>query len=127
MTQNIKWVAGLIVLAALGLLIWMSTHANAADLGGNCCADLEERIAELEATSAKKGNRKVSLTITGQVDAGLSWVSIGDFDKTQVMQNGNDRSFVAFVGKGQINKDMSAGYKIEIDLAQLGLLGSPVL
>jgi len=42
--------------------------ARAADLGGNCCADLEERIAELEATTARKGNRKMSLTITGQVN-----------------------------------------------------------
>ncbi len=41
--------------------------ANAADLGGNCCADLEERVAELEATTARKGNRKVSLTVSGWV------------------------------------------------------------
>ena len=41
--------------------------AGAADLGGNCCADLEERIAELEATTGRKGNRTVSLTITGWV------------------------------------------------------------
>jgi len=39
--------------------------ANAADLGGDCCADLEERVAELEATIARKGNRKVSLTLSG--------------------------------------------------------------
>ena len=42
--------------------------AKAADLGGDCCADLEERVAELEATTARKGNRKMSLTITGQVN-----------------------------------------------------------
>ena len=41
--------------------------ARAADLGGDCCADLEERVAELEATTARKGNRRVSLTISGQV------------------------------------------------------------
>ena len=57
---------GLSALAAAGLLAGgMATGASAADLGGNCCADLEERIAELEATTARKGNRKVSLTITG--------------------------------------------------------------
>ena len=43
------------------------TPASAADLGGNCCADLEERIAELEATTVRKGNRKVSLQISGYV------------------------------------------------------------
>ena len=45
--------------------------ATAADLGGDCCADLEERVAELEATTARKGNRRVSLTITGQVSTAL--------------------------------------------------------
>src|SRR3990172_1530616 len=54
-------------LAAAGLLAGglSVSSASAADLGGNCCADLEERIAELEATTARKGNRKVSLTISG--------------------------------------------------------------
>ena len=48
-------------LVASGLLMGGLTagSASAADLGGNCCADLEERIAELEATTARKGNRKV--------------------------------------------------------------------
>ena len=50
----------LLALAAVGVLAGGMTTANAADLGGNCCADLEERIAELEATTVRKGNRKVS-------------------------------------------------------------------
>ena len=63
---------GTILAAALaaGLSI-TTTAANAADLGGNCCADLEDRIAELEATTARKGNRKMSLTIYGQVNAAI--------------------------------------------------------
>ncbi len=55
-----------------GLLIG-SAPARAADLGGDCCADLEERIAELEATTARKGNRKVSLEISGQVNEAVLW------------------------------------------------------
>ena len=56
-------------LVAAGLLVGGLSvgSASAADLGGNCCADLEERIAELEATTARKGNRKVSLTVSGWV------------------------------------------------------------
>jgi opacity protein-like surface antigen len=40
-----------------------ATSAIGANLGvsGSCCADLEERVAVLEATTARKGNRKVSL------------------------------------------------------------------
>ena len=51
----------------------MGTTAMAADLGGNCCADLEERIAELEATTVRKGNRKVSLPISGFVSHHVMW------------------------------------------------------
>ena len=63
-------------LVAAGLLVGglSAGSASAADLGGNCCADLEERIAELEATTARKGNRKVSLTISGWVgEQALYW------------------------------------------------------
>jgi hypothetical protein len=55
------------MLAAVGLFVGGVPSAKAADLGGDCCADLEERVAELEATVARKGNRRVSLTISGQV------------------------------------------------------------
>ena len=59
--------SSLSALVAAGLLMGglSAGSASAADLGGNCCADLEERIAELEATTARKGNRKVSLTVSG--------------------------------------------------------------
>ncbi len=57
----------------VGLLI-AATPARAADLGGDCCADLEERVAELEATTARKGNRKGSLTVSGWVkQAVFAW------------------------------------------------------
>ena len=59
------------IAAALGLTLggfaFKATPARAADLGGDCCADLEERVAELEATTVRKGNKKVSVTISGWV------------------------------------------------------------
>ena len=69
------------VAAALGLFVGVSS-SQAADLGGNCCADLEERIAELEATTARKGNRKMSLTISGQVHRAVIWYDDGHSNKT---------------------------------------------
>jgi hypothetical protein len=53
-------------LVAAGLLLYAlsTTAASAADLGWNCCANLEERVAELEGTMARKGNRKVRLTVS---------------------------------------------------------------
>ena len=52
----------------LGAGLLAAMPAWAADLGSDGVADLEERIAELEATTARKGNRKVSLTISGYVN-----------------------------------------------------------
>src|SRR5262249_209825 len=72
------------IAAALGLVV-SAGSASAADLGGNCCADLEERIAELEATTVRKGNRKMSLTISGQVDRVVTWY---DDSKTSVAYYG---------------------------------------
>ena len=49
MTGGFMTSAGrLSLFAAASLLMLGGTSAGAADLGGNCCADLEERIAELE-------------------------------------------------------------------------------
>jgi len=45
-----------------GLVSSIAT-SHAADLGGNCCADLEERVAEREATTTRKGNVIVSLKV----------------------------------------------------------------
>ena len=70
-----KSVSRVALFAAAGLFMGgvAMPSAKAADLGGDCCADLEERVAELEATTARKGNRKMSLTITGQVHRMVLW------------------------------------------------------
>jgi predicted porin len=116
------------LVAACAAVAIMPISANAADLGGNCCADLEERIAELEATTARKGNRKVSLRVYGQVNAGLLMVDAGDFSDERVTQFGSDTdgTFVGFTGNAKIRNDLAAGYVIEIGLDQLGLLGSGI-
>ena len=65
------------IAAALGMTLggfaMSATPAKAADLGGDCCADLEERVAELEATTVRKGNKKVSVTLSGWVVKLGSW------------------------------------------------------
>jgi hypothetical protein len=73
-----KSTSSLAVLAAVGLFVGGVPSAKAADLGGDCCADLEERVAELEATVARKGNRRVSLTISGQVTTAVMAWDAGD-------------------------------------------------
>ncbi len=63
---------------ALGGYAMSTSPANAADLGGDCCADLEERVAELEATTVRKGNKKVSVTISGWVVKDINFWDDGD-------------------------------------------------
>ena len=94
-----------------------AAQASAADLGGDCCADLEERVAELEATTARKGNRKVSLTITGWVAEQVMWWDDGHEQNTYVIGLGtNYASNVQFVGSAQIAPGYSAGYVLHIEL-----------
>ncbi len=91
------------------------TPAHAADLGGDCCADLEERVAELEATTARKGNRRVSLTVSGQVNELVYWWDNGE--ESNVYQAGNSfsSSRFRFTGNATISSDWSAGYLIEVE------------
>lgn len=118
-------VAGIAALLAV-YAIYSSSTANAADLGGDCCADLEDRIAELEATTARKGNRKVRLTVEGQVSTALLYADFGDYSNTTVIQNGNEESKVSFLVNARINGDLSAGATLEIAARDLGLLNLPV-
>lgn len=90
--------------------------ASAADFGGNCCADLEERIAELEATTARKGNRKVSLTVSGWVSQQVVHWDDGVESNTYVTGLGTAfASNVNFTGRAQISKDLTAGYVLHIE------------
>lgn len=88
--------------------------AAAADLGGDCCADLEDRIAELEATTARKGNRKVSLTISGLVNEEVAFWDDGSESNVYVGTSPVQQSRFKFLGQAKIDKDWSAGYLLEI-------------
>jgi hypothetical protein len=106
------------LVAAAGVIVGgvAMPSAKAADLGGDCCADLEERVAELEATTARKGNRKMSLTITGQVNKViLGW---DDGRKSGVyygLDNINSSSRFSFLGSAKVTPNVSMGFEIMIE------------
>jgi hypothetical protein len=139
----LKSVSSAALFATVGLfVVGTAAPAKAADLGGDCCADLEERVAELEATSVRKGNRRVSLTISGQVstalmawndDSNVSLVSGGkDADgkglpgKSGGRARGSDvyvvenvpsgGTFFAITGDAKINPKLTAGFNVTIAL-----------
>ena len=107
------------IAAALGLVVggfaFKATPARAADLGGDCCADLEERVAELEATTVRKGNKKVSVTLSGWVVKAFNWWDDGDIDSAIVGDKGYDLgSRFAITGNATIAPGWSAGFNLTV-------------
>jgi hypothetical protein len=91
--------------------------AKAADLGGDCCADLEERVAELESTTARKGNRKMSLTVTGQVHRSVIWYDDGHSSTTYYgLDNTNASSRFIFSGNARVTPKVRMGFEIMIEI-----------
>jgi hypothetical protein len=115
-----RWSTSRIAIAAalgfaLGGIGMGSNTAKAADLGGDCCADLEERVAELEATTVRKGNKKVSVTLSGWVIKSVNWWDDGDLDHFIVGDKDYDLgSRFAISGTAQIAPGWSAGYNLTI-------------
>ena len=105
------------IAAALGLTLGgyaMSTPAKAADLGGDCCADLEERVAELEATTVRKGNKKVSVTISGWVVKTMNWWDDGDDRQLRRRRQGL-RPWVAVSPSPAAPRSLRAGRRLQPD------------
>ena len=114
----LKSASSVALFAALGLIAAGGVSpAKAADLGGDCCADLEERVAELEATTARKGNRKVSLTISGQVTTGVLAWDDGHQSNAYVVDNTNaGATFFVLSGNAKINPSVTAGFDLAVTI-----------
>lgn len=101
--------------AAPVLALSLAPSAQAADFGGRCCADLEERIAELEATTARKTNRKVSLTISGYVAQELTYWDDGEESNVYLHGLGpTQASHFKLNGQATIAPGWTAGYAMRI-------------
>jgi predicted porin len=119
MYGGVRGRTNLALVLGAGLFV-AATPALAADLGSDGIADLEERVAELEATTARKGNRKVSLTISGYVNEQIQFWDDGAEQNVYIGTNESDQTRLRFVGKAKINADWSAGYIIELGFRGAG-------
>ncbi len=101
---------------AAGIFVAASVSgAVAADLGDDCCSDLEGRIAELEATTGGKGNRKVSLTISGYIAKQIMFWDDGGERNAYITDMGpTQASNIRFSGQANIAPGWTAGYMIRI-------------
>ncbi|MDX2264507.1 MAG: porin [Hyphomicrobiales bacterium] len=109
----------MMALAASALFIGGMSFApaQAADLGGDCCADLEERVAELEATTARKGNRKVSLAVTGFVSREIYIWDDGDLSDAYIVDTSTTLgTHFKFSGKAEIKPGWQAGFNAHIEV-----------
>src|SRR5690242_7799141 len=102
-----------VIAGALGL---MAAEPVAAGSGADCCADLEERIAELEATTVRRGNRKLNVSISGWINEALFWWDDGTQRSLYEGTNMVEQSRVKFLGEAKIDKDWSGGYVLELAL-----------
>jgi predicted porin len=103
------------ILGAVGAVVLVQKPVRAADLGGDCCADLEERVAELEATTVRKGNKKVSITVYGKMNRAVLFWNDGAEKGVYSVDNSYESSRFGFKGSAKITGDWSAGYKLEAE------------
>ena len=110
------------VLLAVGVTALMGAFnhapAKAADLGGDCCADLEERVAELEATTVREGNKKVSITLYGQENHAVLFWDDGAEKNAYSVDNNYESSRFGLKGSAKIGGDWTSGYRLEVETTE---------
>ena len=106
-----------LVATAATALIGAFSHlpVEAADLGGDCCADIEERVAELEATTVRKGNKKVKVELYGRVNRVINFWNDGAESNVYSLNSSYNTDRFGIRGKGKISDDWSSGFVIEIE------------
>ncbi len=90
--------------------------ARADEVAPECCNDLQGRIVELEASTVRKGNRRMSLTVNGQVNHAVYGFDDGGETNTYVATNIYTGSRLRFFGKAQITPDWTAGYRLSVNI-----------
>jgi hypothetical protein len=77
--------------------------------------DLEQRVAELEASAARRGGKKVSLAVYGQVNRAILIWDDGKDSDAYVVDNDTSSTRAGFIGKATVRDGWSAGYRIELE------------
>jgi predicted porin len=75
--RKYNYAAVTIVATLSGMLIGSAPAMAGSGLDADCCADLEARVAELESTTLRKGNKKLSVTLSGWVFKMGTWWNDG--------------------------------------------------
>lgn len=81
----------------------------------DCCDSLDERVSELESTTARSGTSKVNLTVSGRVSHQVTWWDDGVESNAYVTGAGAPTHF-KFTGNAQIHPGWTAGYILQIEM-----------
>lgn len=84
--------------------------------GGATLTEVEERIAELEEGTARKGNSNVSFDVSGQINRMILAWDDGDASDAYIVDNVASRSRIEFTGSAKITRGWSAGYFLSVGL-----------
>ncbi|HEX2841339.1 porin [Hyphomicrobium sp.] len=94
----------------------LSGQTAIAEDSSACCADLDARIAELEAAAAAKGNSKTALTLYGHVNQAVMAWNDGYERNAYFVTNDASRTRIGLRGKSEINADLSAIFLLELGI-----------
>lgn len=83
---------------------------------GATLSELEERIAELESSTARKGNSKVSFEVSGWINRMILGWDDGANSDAYIVDNVASRSRIDFEGAAKITRGWTAGYYLSLGL-----------
>ncbi|ODA66778.1 hypothetical protein A7A08_02546 [Methyloligella halotolerans] len=108
----------LLCVVAAGTILAHAAPARAENLNAtaDCCADLEQRVADLEATTVRRGNRKVSIRVYGIMNRAANFWDDGGSSSMDVVNNYYVNSRFGFVGEAAINPNWKVGYRAEVGM-----------
>lgn len=111
-------------LAVLSFLLLIPAEpVEARGPGADCCADLEERVADLEAAMVRSGNRRIELTLSGAVSTALlGWNDGAGLDGSVVTNDGEGTKIEISgehdgIGEGG---SWNAGFLLEVGIIRAG-------
>lgn len=114
---------------SLGLTMELDTLASSSAFGdgspsllpdgpaeGASLTELEERIAELESSTARKGNSKLSFEVSGWINRMIMGWDDGAESDAYIVDNVASRSRLEFNGAAKIARGWSAGYYLSLGI-----------
>ncbi len=113
-------VCGAAVLSAISMVL-TGHPVIAAGAATACCADLEMRVAELEAAAARTRGRTVELSISGVINRAILVWDDGQRHGAALVTNDNDNSVVTIEGEaGALSHGWLAGFVLDFDILDAG-------